>query len=127
MVEGFARQSGGFVEPASEEGEGATVTLYLPKAEAAEVPAPTSRPAEIEGGQGETVLIIEDDAAVRSMTAQMLEDLHYTTLEAESLAAASRTIADEIALDLVLCDDVMDLSLCGVAFLWESSPASKPQ
>ena len=108
MVEGFARQSGGFVELASEEGEGATVTLYLPKAEAAEVPAPTSRPAVIEGEQGETVLIVEDDAAVRSMTAQMLEDPHYTTLEAESLVAASRAIADEIALDLVLCDVLLN-------------------
>ena len=108
MVEGFARRSGGFVELASEEGEGAAVTLYLPKAEAAEVPTPTSRPAEIEGGQGETVLIVEDDAAVRSMTAQMPEDLHYTTLEAESLAAASHTIADEIALDLVLCAVLLD-------------------
>jgi len=46
------------------------------------------------------------------------------TLRAESEDLFEATPADELE---SFSDDVMDLSLCGVAFLWESSPASKPQ
>ncbi|HET9161168.1 MAG TPA: PAS domain S-box protein, partial [Caulobacteraceae bacterium] len=60
MVYGFARQSGGHVTLDSREGQGTSITLYLPRAETAEAPSepePLLRPAR---GEGETVLVVED-------------------------------------------------------------------
>ena len=88
MVYGFARQSGGGVAIESQPGQGTTVRLYLPRGDAAAVPA-----ARMDGGRdlpqacGETVLIVEDDPEVRRVAGSMLEGLGYRVLTAESAKA----------------------------------------
>lgn len=83
MIYGFARQSRGYVNIDSEVGRGTTVTLYLPRSlisstrQAAGPPLPA-----IQIGEGATVLIVEDDAAVRMVVNECLRDLGYRTLKA---------------------------------------------
>ncbi|WP_202049909.1 ATP-binding protein [Microvirga mediterraneensis] len=109
QVYGFVRQSNGYVRIYSELGEGTTIKIYLPRLigsdeEPAEVPA--KRPAMTKGS-GETILVVEDEPALRAYAVEALRDLGYRVLEAangrEALAAAERH--PEIALlftDVVL-------------------------
>jgi hypothetical protein len=73
MVYGFVKQSGGHVEVESEPGRGTTFRLFLPRAEAAGVPA---RPPQEEGGAAkgtETILLVEDEEALRTLTRMVLQ------------------------------------------------------
>ncbi len=98
MVYGFAKQSGGHVNIYSEPGQGTTVRIYLPRADidvetVAPAPARVDRPAP--RGHGETVLVVEDDAAVREACVGLLADLGYAALAAcdgkSALAVLDRT------------------------------------
>jgi PAS domain S-box-containing protein len=104
MVYGFARQSGGHVSLESREGEGATITLYLPRAETAEAPAepePLLRPAR---GEGETVLVVEDDPAVRLLVLEVLSELGYVGLEASDSQGALQILGGRERIDLLISD-----------------------
>jgi PAS domain S-box-containing protein len=82
-VYGIVKQSEGYVWVYSEEGHGTTIKVYLPMVQEprpAPVPEPPRKP--LHRGEG-TVLIVEDEAAVRSLAARTLADLGYETLEAE--------------------------------------------
>jgi CheY-like chemotaxis protein len=85
-------------------GEGTTVTLYLPRLLAAPGEAAHPRaapaPAPVGPARGETVLVVEDDAAVRASTLEMLRELGYQVLEAADGRAALRLLeaAPEVAL-----------------------------
>ena len=90
MVHGLVKQSGGFIHLDSEVGQGTTFRLYLPAAgaeaeAAAETPAEPGRPRS---GQQPTILVVEDEGAVRRMAVRMLESLGYQTVEAETAATA---------------------------------------
>jgi PAS domain S-box-containing protein len=103
MVYGFARQSGGGVEVASEVGQGTRVTLHLP---CAGVPArPRVETAEqAPRGCGETVLVVEDEAMVREVTRKVLESLGYRVRLAADAAAALNALVAHADIDLVLSD-----------------------
>jgi PAS domain S-box-containing protein len=110
MVYGFIKQSGGHVELYSEVGHGTTVKLYLPRThEAAEAPDGRGR-APIAGGT-ETVLIVEDDAAVRAVVADQLTALGYTVLLAGDAASAWQMLEGGARPDLLFTDVVMPGSL----------------
>jgi CheY-like chemotaxis protein len=96
MVYGFAKQSGGHLKLYSEPGHGATVRLYIPRTSDAAAPADALRepPAP---GQGEIVLLVEDDPLIRVVTAAMLRDLGYQVVEAE-VAEAALALLDGVAL-----------------------------
>ena len=104
MVYGFVRQSGGQVRIHSEPGAGATICLYLPRfiggAEAAEVVRETA----IEQGAGETVLVIDDDATVRLLVVEILEENGYATLEAEDGPSGLRVLQSDVRIDLLITD-----------------------
>ena len=108
-VYGIVKQSGGFIWVYSEVGHGTTFKLYLPRvqelAERASQPAQT--PARAARGT-ETVLVVEDEAPVRSVARQVLERHGYTVLEAPS-AEAALDIATRYsgAIHLLLTDVVM--------------------
>ena len=75
MVHGFVKQSGGHVNIYSEVGEGTTVRLYLPRAVGAVLPASHSAaPADLPRGNA-TILVVEDEAAVREACVAILRDL----------------------------------------------------
>jgi PAS domain S-box-containing protein len=82
MVYGFVKQTGGHVEVASEPGRGTTFNVYLPRAEET---TPTAKSAQglLKAPQGtETVLLVEDENAVRNLARLTLQSNGYTVLEA---------------------------------------------
>ena len=106
MVYGFARQSGGQVRLYSEVGEGTTVCLYLPRhyGEASEDDV-ARRLAEVgRAGQGETVLIVDDEPSVRMLVTEVLEDLGYTAIEAADSAAGLKVLQSDVRIDLLVTD-----------------------
>ncbi|HEX3954025.1 MAG TPA: CHASE3 domain-containing protein [Stellaceae bacterium] len=109
MVFGFAKQSDGHVKIYSEPGEGTTVRLYLPRALGAALPAPqrSEKPVDLPHGSA-TVLVVEDEPAVREVTATILRDLGYRVLEASDGAEALRVFGQNDAkVDMLLLDVVL--------------------
>ncbi|BDL41886.1 ATP-binding protein [Methylorubrum sp. GM97] len=108
MVFGFVKQSGGHVKIYSEPGEGTTVKIYLPRAAgAATVAQRTSAPVELPRGSA-TVLVVEDEAAVREIACAILADLGYQVLEAPDGEEALRVFgANAATVDLLLTDVVL--------------------
>lgn len=103
MVYGFARQSGGFVEITNREVKGASVLICLPRAER-EAPPPTeTRPTVVPEGQ-ERILLVEDDAAVRSLTLAALRSAGYAVIEAENGAEAIEMFKSDAPFDMVVTD-----------------------
>ena len=79
---GIIKQSGGHISVYSEPGRGATFKIYLPKARLEDnPPAPPLQPSGLPRGT-ETVLLVEDDSALREMAAALLRRLGYTVLTA---------------------------------------------
>jgi CheY-like chemotaxis protein len=111
-VYGIVQQSGGTIWVYSEEGHGTTFKIYLPLVEAEGEPTPPPPPAAVElAGQG-TILVVEDEPAVRRLAARILRDHGYQVLEAEDPDAARELFAKHAAaIDLVVTDVVMPGSL----------------
>ena len=82
------------------------VCLYLPRhlgdAEGAEAPAELS--AAPRAGQGETVLVVDDEATVRMLVTEVLEDLGYTAIEAADGAAGLKVLRSDVRIDLLVTD-----------------------
>lgn len=116
MIYGFAKQSGGHVSICSEEGRGTTVKLYLPRAGGRAVPCKPEDLANLPGGHGETVLLLEDDDDVRALAARILEGLNYRVIEAARAEAALQALADTAHVDLLLSDVVLPGQMNGPDF-----------
>jgi signal transduction histidine kinase len=105
---GFVKQSGGHVKIYSEVGEGTTIKIYLPRAHVA---AGALRDGEtpLVGSLGsETVLVVEDEADVRSYLVETLRDLGYRVHEApDGNAALALFDSGPFQVDLLLTDIVM--------------------
>jgi len=108
VIYGFVRQSGGHVTASSALGKGTTVTLYLPRVDAGAVEtiAP-ARPASSAPMAREIILLVEDNAEVRAVTARRLRHLGYRVIEAESGARAIEIFNAGRKIDLVFSDVVM--------------------
>jgi signal transduction histidine kinase/ActR/RegA family two-component response regulator len=108
MVHGFVKQSGGHINIYSEVGEGTTVRIYLPRAVGAVLPASRSgAPAELPHGSA-TILVVEDEPAVREVCVATLRELGYRVLEAGDGPEALRVFGENDArIDLLLTDVVL--------------------
>lgn len=105
---GIAKQSGGYIWAYSEAGRGTTFKLYLPCAgNPAERLAPLTADSVAPPGT-ETVLVAEDEPALRNLTVQILKSRGYNVLSAEN-AARSLAVAQQYdrGIDLLLTDVVM--------------------
>jgi len=104
MIYGFAQQSGGAVSIYSELDQGSIVCIYLPRyrgeAEEDELLEPSAAPR----GDGETVLIIDDEPTVRMLVSEVLSDLGYNALEAEDGAAGLKILNSGTRIDLLVTD-----------------------
>jgi PAS domain S-box-containing protein len=105
MVYGFVRQSGGQARIYSEPGEGTTVCLYLPRyAGEQEVNEPAEEPPPTRHGDGETVLVVDDEPSVRMLVNEVLEELGYAALEAEDGASGFKVLESPRRVDLLVTD-----------------------
>jgi PAS domain S-box-containing protein len=109
VVYGIVEQSGGRIFVRSAPGEGTVMSVYLPAYDGPAQPADVAGETEprVRGGS-ETILLVEDEAAVRNSLRRLLQRYGYTVLEARHGADALR-LFDESgeAVDLVLTDLVM--------------------
>jgi signal transduction histidine kinase len=107
QVFGLAKQSGGGVRIETRVGDGTSVKVYLPRAEAAPViQAVTDRHAARASNGDVRVLVVDDDSAVREVTAGILGDLGYRVIEAGS-GGAALDLLDRERIDLMLLDFAM--------------------
>ena len=107
MVYGFVKQSGGVVEATSRPGEGAAFSIFLPLTDRAPVAVSETARAACRA-KGETVLLVEDDDALRMLAEETLDDLGYRVIAAEDGLAALEVEGDhEDDIDLLLTDVVM--------------------
>ncbi len=106
MVYGFVKQSGGHVKLYSEVGHGTTVRIYLPRVLAEEERADLAVPGLILGG-AETILVAEDDDAVRGTVVELLTELGYNVLKARDAEGALTVIESGVHVDMLFTDVVM--------------------
>jgi len=108
MVYGFIKQSGGHVTVYSDVGRGTTIRIYLPRARAEAEPEWIS-PAGATSGEGgqETILLVEDDAMLRSYVTTQLVSLGYKVLSAGNAAEALAISDDGATFDLLFTDITM--------------------
>ncbi len=111
MVYGMAIQSGGQLVLHSRPGEGTTVELWLPRAEAASVLPPALPAAQVtpdrRSDRRRIVLLVDDDPLVLASLGAMLEDLGHTTVEAGSGRQALEILRGGTEIDLVITDYAM--------------------
>lgn len=106
MTYGFVRQSGGQVRIDSVPGRGTTIALYLPRCVQAPAAAPREQAAEVLGGR-ESVLVVEDDEAVRDTAVEMLRGLGYRVASADCGESALALLAAGQHFDLLFSDVMM--------------------
>ncbi|MBV9150661.1 MAG: response regulator [Alphaproteobacteria bacterium] len=107
QVYGFIKQSGGHAKIYSEPGEGTTVKLYLPRliaSDAADGPTDMAATQEPRQGQGEVVLVVEDEPDVRRYASEALRELGYRVVEAPDGEAALRLIDGQPDISLLFTD-----------------------
>jgi signal transduction histidine kinase/CheY-like chemotaxis protein len=107
MIYGFVRQSGGQVRIYTEEGKGTTMCLYLPRHDSdagAEDPTGMQSQTAAASGDGEIVLVIDDEPTIRKLIAEVLEDEGYTALEVSDGPSGMRVLQSSERIDLLITD-----------------------
>ena len=110
MAYGFIRQSGGHIRVQSAPGAGTTFKIYLPRSFEPLADLPQWRAGPVLGGF-ETILVVEDDAAVRNTVVDMLRGLGYEVLHAHDGDSALRQLQAGARVDLLFTDVVMPGSI----------------
>jgi signal transduction histidine kinase/CheY-like chemotaxis protein len=113
MVYGFVKQSGGLVRVDSQVGRGTTIKLYFPEAREARPTFAENAPAQLARGNGETILLVEDEPALLTLATRLLEELGYRVIGAENGPAALTIVSRGEPIDLLLTDIVMPGGMSG--------------
>ncbi|MFC0407189.1 hybrid sensor histidine kinase/response regulator [Roseomonas elaeocarpi] len=115
MVYGFVRQSGGEIDIDSTPGEGTRVRLCLPPGRPeARAGGHPGEGGHVRAAEGERILVVEDDAAVRAVAVGALEQLGYPIHEAATGDEALRMLEEGLEVDLIFTDVAMPGCLDGV-------------
>ncbi len=106
MIYGFAQQSGGHVSLDSVPGQGTCVRLYLPRLKTPELQAAEVEPVSVTPptASGETVMVVEDDPAVRMLVLDLLKELGYRGYEAQDATSALPLLESDSRIDLLVTD-----------------------
>ncbi|WP_024646938.1 response regulator [Pseudomonas syringae] len=105
MIYGFSKQSHGHVSISSEVGQGTTVQLFLPRFQGLQNDDEQSFQSHaIRAEHGETVLIVEDDSAVRVLVSEVLSELGYAFIEASDAREAVPILESGQRIDLLISD-----------------------
>jgi PAS domain S-box-containing protein len=107
MVYGFVKQSGGHVKIISTPGRGTSVRIYLPRTDAVPIVSIGTGEDLSLSGRDRTILLVEDDAGVRAVTAAMLKELQFNVIEADNGTRALDIVDRESEIDLLFTDIVM--------------------
>jgi signal transduction histidine kinase len=106
MVFGFVKQSGGHIDISSIEGQGTRVQLYFPRSLRPLQSEAKSHDAQHRGGH-ETILVVEDNEAVRVSAVELLREEGYQVLTSTNGDAAMQMLLEGVAVDLIFTDVVM--------------------
>jgi signal transduction histidine kinase/ActR/RegA family two-component response regulator len=107
QVLGFAQQSGGEVRIDTRVGQGTTITIFLPRCRES-LPSVAGQNQLIpHDGRAATILVVDDDTAVRELTVHALEAMNYRVIEAANGRNALDVLRQTAAVDLALIDMVM--------------------
>lgn len=104
MVYGFVRQSGGRVRIYSEPGRGTIMRLYLPRS-LSDADALEAGPEGAEtphAKDGETVLVVDDEPALRMLITDVLEELGYIAIESDDAVGALRVVQSYARIDILI-------------------------
>ncbi len=106
MIYGFVQQSGGHVRLRSEQGQGTTVAIYLPRHVGPVASEQEARDASElpEAAENAVVLVVEDEPAVRMVVVDVLSDLGYAVLEAVDGRSGLTILESGARVDLLLTD-----------------------
>lgn len=106
MIYGFARQSGGQVRIYSEVGQGTTMCLYLPRHEEdAPLDVEVENRTKLDApGEGEVVLVIDDEPTIRMLVAELLGESGYAVIEAPDGPAGLKVLESNARIDLLITD-----------------------
>ena len=121
MVHGFIKQSLGHIAIESDEGVGTKVRLYFPVVADDRLEVPDKvLPLEELRGNGETILVVEDDEEVRAVAVVIIESLGYMVLEAMDGAEALAALDQNEKVDLLFTDMVLPNDMNGAELATET-------
>jgi CheY-like chemotaxis protein len=107
-VYGIVKQNNGFINVYSEPGQGTTFSIYLPRIHGEAEAVGVDKPSTAQEGQGQTILLVEDDQSLLKLSEELLNELGYRVIAEDSPAAAIQiATTDNINIDLLITDVVM--------------------
>lgn len=105
MIYGFARQSNGQVRIYSEVGEGTTICVYLPRYMGeALLPEEEEALAAAASASGETILVVDDEASIRHLIDEVLDEIGYTVIGAADGASGIKVLQSGAKIELLITD-----------------------